>query len=105
LAETFAHYLHSTGTLATIADSGLLLRADRVHFDLDADIDPRLHYGEGDFAALVHDWEVLSGVLNRVNHAMGKEALYPFRLTLPVVAKLGFVHHVVITAVQAARNA
>ena len=46
----------------------------------------------------VHDWEVLSGVLNRVNHAMGKEALYPFRLTLPVVAKLGFVHHVLITA-------
>jgi hypothetical protein len=29
---------------------------------------------------------------------MGKEALYPFRLTLPVVAKLGFVHHVLITA-------
>jgi len=97
-AETFAHYLHITGTLATIADSGLLLRADRVHFDLDADIDPRLHYGEGDFAALVHDWEGLSGVLNRVNHAMGKKALYPFRLNLPVVAKLGFVHHVVIAA-------
>jgi hypothetical protein len=76
-----------------------LLRADRVHFDLDADIDPQLHYGEGDFAALVHDWEVLSGVLNRVNHAMGKEARYPFRLNLLVVAKLGFVHHVVITAV------
>ena len=50
---------------------------------------------------MLHDWEVLSGVLNRVNHAMGKEALYPFRLTLPVVAKLGFVHHVLITAAQA----
>jgi len=99
-AETFAHYLHITGTLATIADSGLLLRADRVHFDLDADIDPRQHYGEGDFATLVHDWEVLAGVLNRVNHAMGKEALYPFGLNLPVVAKLGFVHHVVITAAE-----
>ncbi len=39
-AETFAHYLHITGTLGTVADSGLMLRADRVHFDLDADIDP-----------------------------------------------------------------
>ena len=99
-AETFAHYLHITGTLATSADSGLILRADRVHFDLDADIDPRVHYGEGDFDALVHDWEVLSGVLNRVNHAMGKEALYPFRLNLSVVAKLSFVHHVLITAAE-----
>jgi len=97
-AECFAHYLHITGTLATVADSGLWVSADRVHFDLDADIDPKVHYDEGDFAQLVHDWEVLSGVLNRVNHAMGKEALYPFRLTLPVVAKLGFVNHVLITA-------
>jgi hypothetical protein len=99
-AETFAHYLHITGTLATIADSGLLLSASRVHFDLDADINPRVHYGDGDFATMLHDWEVLSGVLNRVNHAMGKEALYPFRLTLPVVAKLGFVYHVLTTAEQ-----
>ena len=36
------------------------------------------------------------------NHAMGKEALYPFRLNLPVVAKLGFVHHVLSNAEQAA---
>ena len=97
-AETFAHYLHITGTLATIADSGLKVCADRVHFDLDADIDPRVRYLEGDFAVMVHDWEVLSGALNRVNHAMGREDLYPFRLTLPVVAKLGFVHHVLVTA-------
>lgn len=97
-AETFAHYLHITGILATIADSGLLMSASRVHFDLDADINPRVHYDAGDFAALIRDWEVLSGVLNRVNHAMGKEALYPFRLTLPAVAKLGFVHHVLSTA-------
>ena len=38
-------------------------------------------------------------------HAMGKEALYPFRLTLPAVAKLGFVHHVLSTAEQAAAPA
>jgi hypothetical protein len=29
-AETWAHYLHITGTLATIADSGLVVEADRV---------------------------------------------------------------------------
>ena len=94
-AETFAHYLHITGTLATIADSGLMLCAERVHFDLDAESSTRrCTTARVTSPQLVHDWEVLSGVLNRVNHAMGKEALYPFRLTLPVVAKLGFVHHV-----------
>lgn len=97
-AETFAHYLHITGTLATIADSGLVLSAERVHFDLDTDIVARVSYQDSDIAALVHDWEVLSGVLNRVNHAMGKDDLYPFRLTLTVVAKLGFVQHVITTA-------
>lgn len=97
-AETFAHYLHITCTLGTIADSGLVLSAQRVHFDLDADIDPSTSYRESDITRLVHDWEVLSGVLNRVNHAMGEDDLYPFRLTLPVVAKLGFVQHVALTA-------
>ncbi|MGA7053627.1 MAG: hypothetical protein WBZ37_20615 [Mycobacterium sp.] len=33
-----------------------------------------------------------------VNHAVGKEAPCPFRLNFPAVAKLGFVHHVVVTA-------
>ena len=99
-AETFAHYLHITGTLATIADSGIVLCADRADFDLDADIDPRVSYSDADIGTLVHDWEVLSGVLNRINHAMGKEDLYPFQLTLPVVAKLGFVQHMIHTAAE-----
>ena len=46
-AETWAHYLHITGTLATIADSGLVIEADRVKWDLPRDVDARVSYADG----------------------------------------------------------
>ena len=97
-AESFAHYLHITGTLATIADSGLVLQADRVKWDLKADIDARVSYADATIADIVGDWMPLSGVLNRVNHSMGRDDLYPFSLPPRVVDKLGFIHQVVTTA-------
>lgn len=97
-AESFAHYLHITGTLATIADSGLVLQADRVKWDLTADIDARESYADATIADIVGDWVPLSGVLNRVNHSMGRDDLYPFSLSPRVVDKLGFIHRVVTTA-------
>jgi hypothetical protein len=42
------------------------------------------------------DWLVLSGVLNRVNNSMGRDDLYPFTIHPHVVAKLGFIHRVVV---------
>lgn len=97
-AESFAHYLHITGTLATIADSGLVLQTDRVKWDLKADIDARVSYADATIADIVGDWMPLSGVLNRVNNSMGRDDLYPFSLPPPVVDKLGFIHRVVTTA-------
>ncbi len=97
-AETFAHYLHITGTLATIADSGLVLEADRVKWDLPGDIDARVSYADATIEDVVRDWTVLSGVLNRVNHSMGRDDLYPFSILPHVVTKLGFIHRVVTTA-------
>ncbi|MGF2953406.1 zinc-binding metallopeptidase family protein [Mycobacterium sp. THU-M116] len=96
-AESFAHYLHITGTLATIADSGLVLQARRVKWDLETDIDARESYADATIADIVGDWIPLSGVLNRVNHSMGRGDLYPFSLPPRVVDKLGFIHRVVTT--------
>jgi hypothetical protein len=39
--------------------------------------------------------EWLSLLLNRVNHAMGRDDLYPFTISEPVRTKLDFVHRVV----------
>ncbi|WP_281426140.1 zinc-binding metallopeptidase family protein [Mycobacterium spongiae] len=96
-AETFAHYLHITGTLATIADSGLVLQANRVTWDLKAEIDARVSYADATIADIIGDWMPLSSVLNRVNHSMGRDDLYPFSLPPRVVDKLGFIHQVVTT--------
>jgi hypothetical protein len=94
-AETWAHYLHITGTLATIADSGLVVEADRVKWDLPANIDARESYADATIEDIMADWLVLSGVLNRVNNSMGRDDLYPFTIFPHVVAKLGFIHRVV----------
>jgi hypothetical protein len=48
---------------------------------------------------------VLSGVLNRVNNSMGRDDLYPFTIHPHVVAKLGFIHQVVTTAVTDYKDA
>jgi hypothetical protein len=96
-AETWAHYLHITGTLATIADSGLVVEADRVKWDLPANVDARESYADGTIEDIMADWLVLSGVLNRVNNSMGRDDLYPFTIHPHVVAKLGFIHRVVTT--------
>jgi hypothetical protein len=95
-AETWAHYLHITGTLATIADSGLVVEADRVKWDLPNNIDARESYADATVEDIMADWLVLSGVLNRVNNSMGRDDLYPFTIYPHVVAKLGFIHRVVV---------
>jgi hypothetical protein len=95
-AETWAHYLHITGTLATIADSGLVVEADRVKWDLVANVEARESYADGTIEDIMADWLVLSGVLNRVNNSMGRDDLYPFTIFPHVVAKLGFIHRVVV---------
>ena len=96
-AETWAHYLHITGTLAAIADSGIVVKADRVKWDLAHDIDARESYANATIDDIVADWVVLSGVLNRVNNSMGRDDLYPFTIVPHVVVKLGFIHRVVTT--------
>ena len=91
-AETFAHYLHITGTLATAARCGLTLYAERVQTNADGDIVPRVSYADTDMEVILRDWYWLSQMFNRVNQSMGQRDLYPFAITAPVAEKLAFLH-------------
>jgi hypothetical protein len=95
-AETFAHYLHITGTLATAAAAGVILDSDRVDGVIQHDVVPALDYSELGLERALYDWHWLSMMFNRVNRAMGQRDLYPFTLTQPVIDKLAFVHRLVV---------
>jgi hypothetical protein len=94
-AESFAHYLHITGTLATAAAAGVVLDSDRADGVIQHDIVPALDYSDLGFDRALADWHWLSMMFNRVNRSMGQRDLYPFVLTEPVVEKLAFVHRLV----------
>jgi len=94
-AESFAHYLHSTGTLTTAAAAGVVLDSGRADGVILHDIVPALDYSELGFERALDDWHWLSMMFNRVNRSMGQRDLYPFVLTEPVVEKLAFVHRLV----------
>ena len=94
-AESFAHYLHITGTLATAAAAGVILSVDRVQGIIDHDVVPESDYSALGIDRMLDDWQWLSLMFNRVNRSMGQSDLYPFTLTEPVIAKLRFVHELV----------
>ena len=96
-AETFAHYLHITGTLATAAAAGVVLDSDRVDGVIEHDVVPALDYSELGLDRALSDWHWLSMMFNRVNRSMGQRDFYPFTLTQPVVDKLAFVHRRVVS--------
>ncbi|MDN5570159.1 MAG: putative zinc-binding peptidase [Propionibacteriaceae bacterium] len=97
-AETFAHYLHITDTLTTVALGGVVLKAERSDGVLERDVLPRATYVDARIEDVLDDWHWLSLLLNRASRAMGRSHLYPFTIAEPVVAKLAFVHEV-LTAV------
>ena len=101
-AETFAHYLHITGTLATAASAGVVLDSDRVDGVIAHDVVPAVDYSVLGLERALNDWHWLSMMFNRVNRAMGQRDLYPFTLTEPVVEKLAFVHRLVTATGSAA---
>jgi hypothetical protein len=91
-AESFAHYLHIRDTLQTAAAYGMLVRgpaATATSLAAEPREDPK------GFAEVVDTWLPLSYALNAVNRSMGKDDLYPFVLSEPVLAKLEFVHDLV----------
>jgi hypothetical protein len=94
-AECFAHYLHITGTIDAVRESGLVLHADMVRFSVQHYVVPLPSYEDAPIERLLEDWKWLSLCFNRVNTAMGKSPLYPFDIPPAVVRKLAFVHKVI----------
>jgi len=89
-AETWAHYMHLVDTLETAQSYGLVLRAPStmpvsvrtVDFD--------------DFDELIAAWLPLTLALNSLNRSMGLIDPYPFVLVDDVIAKLRFVHDILL---------
>jgi hypothetical protein len=92
-AETWAHLLHMTDTLATAWSFGLDPR------QLDLEIEPftkealyRPEEPHADrFLAFLNSWISLSAVMNEMSRGMGSPDFYPFALPRPAVAKLHFI--------------
>lgn len=96
-AETFAHYLHITGTLQTAAVIGIQLDSSVTNLR-DTDVVPLASYRDEPIQRLLADWEWMSQGFNRINRAMGFGDLYPFTIVGPVRRKLEFVHDIVTRA-------
>ena len=99
-AETWANYLHMVDTLDTAMSFGL--DGGDVEIDiepygddaLDAPGDP----GAGRFLGLVNAWLQITALMNELARSMGQPDFYPFVLSHHAVAKLHFVHRVVVAA-------
>jgi hypothetical protein len=52
---------------------------------------------------LTNTWIPLTFALNSLNRTMGREDLYPFIISPPVIEKLGFIHVLVHQADQGQR--
>jgi hypothetical protein len=94
-AETWAHYLHIVDTLETAGAFGVTVSPELdVTGEMEAEgvADP---YNEPSMETLVSEWLPLTYAVNNLNRSMGQPDLYPFILSPPVIAKLGFIHDLV----------
>ena len=99
-AETWAHYLHMVATLDTAFAYQLRMapRIDRLgHSHVAEVVDP---YHSNDIDELIAVWLPLTTALNALNSSMGKDDAYPFVLSEPVIAKLGFIHKLIAGATR-----
>lgn len=93
-AETWAHYFHIVDALETAHAFGL--RTDpRTEGN-----DPALtttfdSYKALNAQVLVDAWVPLTLAVNGINRSMGQPDMYPFVLSVPVVAKLQFIHELI----------
>ncbi len=89
-AETWAHYLHIVDTLDTARAFAVDLRPREGAEPVD--LDP---YAAAAIEEIVAAWLPLVFAMNSLNRSMGQGDLYPFVLSAPVIAKLGFIHGLV----------
>jgi hypothetical protein len=104
-AETWAHYLHIIDTLEMVGAFNLQLSPDidKDHeFRVKSHVDP---YTVEGIAPLMEVWLPVTTALNVFNKTLGKDDLYPFVLSPPVVTKLDFIHRLVHSSVDKASAA
>jgi hypothetical protein len=92
-AETWAHLLHMTDTLATAWSFGLdprQLDLEIEPFPKDALYQPNEPNADR-FLGFLNSWISLSAVMNEMSRGMGSPDFYPFALPRPAVAKLHFI--------------
>jgi hypothetical protein len=87
--------VHIVDTLEMAAAFGLDIHpalAKSGDLDVKVNFDP---YGSSGIAQLIDTWIPLSNALNNLNRTMGRQDLYPFILSPPVIAKLAAIHQLV----------
>lgn len=89
-AESWAHYLHIVDGLETARAYGIaptISPAGGSAATIEAD-----PYGAAGFDTLMADFVPLTVAMNAINRSLGQPDFYPFVLSQPAIAKLGFVH-------------
>ena len=92
-AETWAHYLHIVDTLEMAGALGVRVQPTVApSLETKIDVDP---YRARDIGTLIEAWLPLTYATNSLNRCLGAPDLYPFVLSAPAIAKLGFIHDLV----------
>ena len=96
-AETWAHFLYIQDALEVASDFGLA--GKRLFLDpQDKNGKTRLSSKQTTFEEVIGSWSELAVALNSINRRMGLPDLYLFVLSSIVVAKLRFVHEVIVAS-------
>jgi hypothetical protein len=98
-AESWAHYLHIVDTLETARQFSLLVATDTMGASR-ATPGGVTDYRPPSPEAMIASWLPLTYAINDINRSMGQPDAYPFVLSPTAIEKLGFVHHVIATAME-----
>ncbi len=105
-AETWAHLMHMTDTLATAWSFGLdprRLDLEVEPFKKDALYQPNEPHAKR-FLAFLNSWIALTAVMNEMSRGMGLTDFYPFALPKLVVTKIHFITVVIRTEKERYKN-
>jgi hypothetical protein len=94
-AETWAHYIHIVDTLEMAYAFGMKISTRARDADTLAVSIDQNPYRARDIATIVDAWLPLTTAVNNLNRTMGQPDIYPFVLSAPAIAKLGYVHELV----------
>jgi len=95
-AESWAHYMHIQDSLEMAAAFGLDVRP---RLDATGELTARVRldpYAEREYGRIVEAWLPVTIAMNSMNRCMGTPDLYPFVMSDAVVAKLRYIHGLVL---------